>query len=74
MEGYAMVLTLLIIVIALIFFLVAFLLVRTMLYTRASVAKLKVERPVLELTAPEIDPMETARHLSEALQVKTISH
>lgn len=69
-----MVLTILIIVIALIFFLAAFLLVRTMLYTRASAAKLKVERPPLELAPLETDPMETARHLSEAVQVKTISH
>ncbi len=62
----------LIILIAVLFLLVAFVLIRTLLFTRASAAsRLPFDA---DLPALDLDPAVAARHLSEAIKIKTISH
>lgn len=67
-------LTISIIVLAILLFLVAFILIRTMLYSRASISALTTDLPASEFDEPVFDALEVAKHLSEAVQVKTISH
>ena len=69
-----MTLTYIIIVLALVLFAAAFLLIRTTLYNQSAVAALKATDSLPELVPLELDAMDTAKHLSEAVQVQTISH
>ncbi len=67
-------LTITIVIVAVLLFLLAFILVRTMIYASQAAASLSVDLPAPETPKLEIDIMEAAKHLSEVVQVKTISH
>jgi len=66
--------TYVIIVLAILLFLVAFILIRTVLYSRAPLSSLATGSEDEDFASPEFDALEAAKHLSEAVQVKTISH
>jgi carboxypeptidase PM20D1 len=66
--------TILIIVIALLLFLVAFILIRTTLFSRAATLDSNTQFAMPEFSDPGLDALDIAKHLSEAVQVQTISH
>ena len=67
-------LTIIIIALAVLLFLLAFILIRTMLYASRAASAMGMKLPAPEVPEFELDVMEAAKHLSEAVQVQTISH
>lgn len=67
-------LTIIIIVVAVLLFLIAFILIRTMIYSSQASSASSADLIMPDLAPLELDIAEVSKHLSEAIQVKTISH